>query len=614
MSTEQEKLNFDPQQIMQWVTDANKYFQQIVETLVNKQQASAEEAPANIMDFNSKMSKLMENVTVNPLVLIDEQMRMMQSQMQLWQNVNRQIMGESPEAVIEPASDDKRFKDPEWTENPYFNFIKQYYLLLSRCILNITHGTESSDKILQKQVEFFTRQYVNAMSPSNFIATNPEVLRTTIETKGQNLVQGMKQFAEDLKRSGEGLNVAMTDYSAFKLGKNVATTPGEVVFQNDMMQLIHYHPQTDKQFKTPLLIVPPWINKYYILDLKESNSLVRWLTMQGHSVFIISWVNPDATYRETTWEDYMKSGSIAALDTISEITGEKQTNVISYCIGGTLMATTMAYLTAKKQADKVKSITYMATLQDFKAPGEIGVFINDQSLKQLEAQMDAAGYLDGRSLAFSFNLLRENDLFWSYFINNYLKGKTPRAFDLLYWNSDGTNLPAGMHKFYLRNMYLENKLIQPNGIELDGVGIDLRTIKTPAFFVSTIADHIAKWISTYTGATLHSGPVEFVLSGSGHIAGIVNPPADNKYGYWTNSKIAKTSDEWLEGATKHEGSWWTYWQEWAEKGKFADKSDMIEPRVPGSNKKYKSIEAAPGSYVKRTILDTLKVKRKKAAK
>ena len=606
---------FDPAEMFEWMTEANERYQAVIQQFISQNEGGTSETSSSIFnDMGENFQQLGQQLAANPMVMFDEQMSLMQGQMQLWQNTVRELLGQKDvEAVIEPARDDRRFNDPEWSENLIYKFIKQSYLLQSRGVLNVVNGVEGLEDHTRQQVDFYTRQLVNAHSPSNSLFTNPEVIRRTLETRGQNLLKGMKQLSSDMKQSAEGLNVTMTDASAFTLGENVATTPGQVVFQNKLIQLIQYQPTTEKQYKTPLLIVPPWINKYYILDLRESNSLVKWLTDQGHSVFIISWVNPGPEMRDYGWSEYMNQGTLAAMDAVKEQTGEADVNLLSYCIGGTLTASTVAYLAATKQDKRVKSVTYMATLQDFSDPGEISVFINEASLRGMEKQLDATGYLDGRVMAFSFNLLRENDLFWSFYINNYLKGERPAAFDLLYWNTDGTNMPAAMHKFYLRNMYQHNRLIQPGGIEVDGVKIDISQIKTPAYFISTIQDHIAKWKSTYTGAQVHSGPVKFVLSGSGHIAGIVNPPNKVKYGYWTNDLIAETPDAWFAGADKHEGSWWPDWQEWITSNKYADPASQVAARDPNKGK-LKVIEAAPGSYVKLKITDVIGTKKAQAEK
>ncbi|MBB1487026.1 class I poly(R)-hydroxyalkanoic acid synthase [Oceanospirillum sediminis] len=603
-TTATDSMNFfyDPAELADIVSKANTQYQQLIEQLMTRQGMS-DPSLSILFDVSESLQKMAEQVAVNPMVVYEEQMNLWKSQIQLWQNVTRQLLGETVEPVIEPAKDDRRFTDAEWAENALFDFIKQSYLLFARSIFNTVHNIEGMSDQTRQTLDFHTRQFVNAMSPSNFVATNPEVLRRTVETKGRNLIQGMEQLVSDLKSSRDGLSVSMTDKSAFKLGENVASTPGDVVFQNDLMQLIQYKPSTDKVFKTPLLIVPPWINKYYILDLRPANSMVKWLVDQGHTVFIISWVNPGPSLRDKGFEDYMLEGPLAAIDAIEQATNQKEVNVISYCIGGTLTASTLAYMAAKNDK-RVKSATYMATLQDFTDPGEIGVFLNESTYKGIEKQLDRDGYLDGRAMSFSFNLLRENDLFWSFFINNYLKGERPAAFDLLYWNTDSTNMPAAMHKFYLRNMYLENNLIQGK-VELNGTKIDLSKIETPVYFVSTIQDHIAKWTSTYSGAQAHSGPVKFVLAGSGHIAGVVNPPTKEKYGYWTNDNLPDTPDAWFAGAEKHAGSWWPNWQEWVTANAYADTGSKVAARVPGKGK-LKVIEAAPGSFASKKIVDVLK--------
>ncbi|WP_136252981.1 class I poly(R)-hydroxyalkanoic acid synthase [Onishia niordana] len=545
-----------------------------------------------------------EALVSDPDTLMNAQLRLAQDQMQLFQQSLRDLSGEETELLIEPARDDRRFKDEAWRKEPFYRALLEQYLLFSRLVEEMIGNLDNLPPDQKRNLEFYARQYVSAISPSNFASTNPEVMRLTMETKGQNLIEGLAQLREDLANSAEGINVKMTDRSAFTVGENVAVTPGSVVFENELMQLIQYAPTTEKTFKTPLLIVPPWINKYYILDLRQDNSLVRWLVDQGHTVFLISWRNPGTEQRDLTWADYMQLGPIEAMSAIEQACGEKSVNLLSYCIGGTLTASTVAYLTSTRRGRKVRSVTYMATLQDFSDPGEIGVFLNEPVLKGLERQMEKDGYLDGRVIAFSFNLLREKDLFWSFYISNYLKGEQPAPFDLLYWNTDGTNLPAATHGWYLRNMYLENRLIEPGGIELDGVKIDLRKISTPSYFVSTREDHIAKWNSTYGGTQLPKGPVTFVLGGSGHIAGIVNPPHKNKYGFWTNAELPAQPETWLEGATFNEGSWWPHWQTWVTENGYADADKMVSARQPGEGG-LEILEPAPGRYVCQTIPEVL---------
>ncbi|WP_168016489.1 class I poly(R)-hydroxyalkanoic acid synthase [Halomonas salinarum] len=545
-----------------------------------------------------------EALVSDPETLMNAQLRLAQDQMQLFQQSLRDLSGEETELLIEPARDDRRFKDEAWRKEPFYRALLEQYLLFSRLVEEMVGNLDNLPPAQKRNLEFYARQYVSAISPSNFASTNPEVMRLTMETKGQNLIEGLAQLREDLSNSAEGINVKMTDRSAFTVGENVAVTPGSVVYENELMQLIQYAPTTEKTFKTPLLIVPPWINKYYILDLRQDNSLVRWLVDQGHTVFLISWRNPGPEQRDLTWADYMQLGPIDAMSAIEQACGEKSVNLLSYCVGGTLAASTVAYLTSTRRGRKVRSVTYMATLQDFSDPGEIGVFLNEPVLKGLERQMEEDGYLDGRVIAFSFNLLREKDLFWSFYINNYLKGEQPAPFDLLYWNTDGTNLTAATHGWYLRNMYLENRLIEPGGIELDGVKIDLRKISTPSYFVSTREDHIAKWNSTYGGTQLPKGPVTFVLGGSGHIAGIVNPPHKNKYGFWTNDELPAEPEAWLEGATFNEGSWWPHWQAWMTDNGYADADKMVPARQPGEGD-LAILEPAPGRYVRQTIPEVL---------
>ncbi|WP_346797502.1 class I poly(R)-hydroxyalkanoic acid synthase [Halomonas sp. Bachu 37] len=545
-----------------------------------------------------------QSLMKSPQLLWQTQARLAQDQWLLWQQGLRSMAGEQVEPLVTPAKNDRRFKDEAWQQEPYYQSIMQQYLLFSQAVEEMIENLEGLDETQKRNLAFYARQLINAMAPTNFVTTNPEVMRRTLETRGENLVEGLEHLREDLKNSAEGINVRMTDRQAFKIGGNIAVTPGAVVYENELIQLLQYTPTTEKSFKTPLLIVPPWINKYYILDLREDNSFVKWLVDQGHTVFLISWRNPGPEQRDLTWADYMQMGPIEAIEAIEKACGEKSVNMVSYCIGGTLAASTMAYLTSTRRARKVKSVTYMATLQDFRDPGDIGVFLNERVVQGIEKTLDAKGYLDGRSMAYTFNLLRENDLFWSFYVNNYLKGEAPAAFDLLYWNTDGTNLAAGTHAWYLRNMYLENRLVQPGGIELDGVKIDLRKVSTPSYFISTKEDHIAKWNSTYYGALLPKGPVTFVLGGSGHIAGIVNPPHKNKYGYWTNDTLPDTSDAWLEQASFNEGSWWPHWQAWMTQNGFADSEKMVPVRQPGEGE-LTIIEPAPGRYVRQTIPEVI---------
>ena len=533
-------------------------------------------------------------LAANPVALAQAQLNMYLDYMRLWQNSWLKLLGQPAAPVAAPAQSDARFKDEEWQSNFVFDYVKQSYLIAARHIHDVVSNVAGIPEESKKKVDFFTRQYVDALSPSNFALTNPQVLRETMKTGGHNLVKGLKNLLEDLDEGDGQLRIKMTDIKAFKVGVNVATSKGAVVFQNELMQLIQYDPLTAEQYRRPLLIIPPWINKFYILDLREKNSFIRWATQQGHTVFVVSWVNPDARLAEKGFDDYMTEGSLAALDAVCRQTGENEVNLIGYCLGGTLLGATLGYNAVKKDK-RIVSATFFVSLLDFSLPGELGVFIDEQQVASLERKMQERGYLEGSEMGTTFNMLRSNDLIWSFVVNNYLMGREPMPFDLLFWNSDATRMPYKMHSFYLRNMYM-NLLREPGGIELNGVPIDLAKAKVPAYFISTVEDHIAPWKGTYLGATRLSGPVRFVLGGSGHIAGIVNPPAANKYHFWTNEAktLPATPEEWFDGATQHPGSWWADWQQWIG-GLNGD--DRVPARDPAKGK-LKAIEDAPGSFVK----------------
>ena len=523
------------------------------------------------------------------------QMEFWDNWIQLWQNtLDRFVEGKENDPLYAPEKGDKRFKDDIWHESALFDFIKQSYLLTSKTIMQSVYDLEDIDPQDKKKLEFFARQYVDAIAPNNFILTNPRVLEATLESGGENLVKGMQNLLDDLERGGGKLRISTTDYNAFKVGENIATTTGSVVYQNDLMQLIQYKPRTNKVFKRPLLIIPPWINKYYILDLKPQNSFIKWLVEQGHTVFIISWVNPDKDLASKTFDDYMKEGPLDALNVISDITGETDANVIGYCLGGTLLATLLAWLHADGKQDKIKAATFLTTLVDFEKAGDLKVFIDDEQIEAMEDKMAKKGYLEADSIKNTFSMLRSTDLIWSFVVNNYLLGKEPFPFDLLYWNDDSTNMPARMHSFYLRTMYRDNLLAKPGALEIADRKIDMTKVETPSFFLSTREDHIAPWKATYETTKLFSGPVSFTLAASGHIAGVVNPPDAEKYCYFTNEKIADDHDEWLEKAKEHPHSWWPHWQKWIKD--FT--GTKVEARKIG-NKTYKPIEDAPGSYVQK---------------
>ncbi|WP_439400480.1 PHA/PHB synthase family protein (plasmid) [Bradyrhizobium sp. PMVTL-01] len=536
-------------------------------------------------DFVDLMTRMMSD----PTPVANAQIDLFNDSVALWQRAAERMWKTGPSDPEKP--NDKRFKHPDWTENAVFNYVKESYLVVAKAILSTVRDVKGMDEISARKVDFYTRQFVDAISPSNFVATNPEVLKATLDTGGQNLLRGLENLLSDLSRGDGRLSITMTDLKAFRLGENIATTPGKIVFQNNLMQLIQYAPTTANVRQRPLLIIPPWINKFYVLDLQPKNSLIKWAIDQGHTVFVISWVNPDEKLAEKSFEDYMLEGPVAALDAIKGATGESQVNAVGYCLGGTLLASTAAYLAAN-DVSRIASATYFVTLVDFSEVGDMAVFIDKEQLASLEKRMSERGYLDAQDMSASFNMLRANDLIWSFVVNNYLLGKEQLPFDLLFWNSDATRMPAAMHSFYLRKMYLENRLAEPGGITLAGTPIDLSKINIPSFILSTREDHIAPWKSTYAATRLYSGPIKFVLSASGHMAGVISAPG-SKYGHWINDDLPAGADQWLSGATSHQGSWWPVWDAWVTR-----LDDVRVPaREPGGGN-LPIIEDAPGSYVR----------------
>ena len=605
MTEEKPTQSADPSDIARVFAEIALRSKHLVETHLAEHARHTGEEPTDELGVGKAFSELAAKLMADPFKLAQMSLRMWQDYFTLWQSTMLRASGREASAVAEPGKSDNRFEGELWENNLVFDYIKQSYLITAQNIQKSVSEVEGLDPHTARKVKFFTRQYIDALAPTNFVLTNPEVLKTTIETGGKNLLDGLNHLLQDIDRGDGKLAISMTDPKAFKMGENVASTSGKVVFQNDLMQLIQYQPTTSEVCKTPLLIVPPWINKYYILDLRQKNSFIRFALDQGITVFVISWVNPDEKLANKTFDDYLLEGPHAALGAIEKATGEHVINMIGYCLGGTLTASLLAWMAAKGER-RVKSVTFFTTLIDFSDPGELGVFVDDAAVNSLEKKMAERGYLEGSEMASTFNMLRANDLIWSFVINNYLLGKEPFPFDLLYWNSDATRMPAKMHTFYLRNMYLKNKLREPGGITLAGEPIDLSTIDIPAYFISTIEDHIAPWKTTYLGAQLLSGPVHFTLGGSGHIAGIVNPPSADKYWYWTNDKLRDTADEWLSTAEKHPGSWWTDWSAWIA----AFGGEKVPARAPGG--KLKIIEDAPGSYAS-LRLDTPQLKKAKRA-
>src|SRR5436309_1640711 len=494
--------------------------------------------------------------------------------------------GKDVEPVIEAGKGDKRFSAPDWQQNPVFDALKQSYLLAATTLLKSASEVQGLDEHQQRKLVFYLRQFLDAISPSNVAFTNPQVIHETVESGGQNLVKGMEHLLRDLKAG----KMKMTDTDAFAPGRNLALTPGQVVYRNKLIELLQYAPSTEKVYAIPLLFIPPWINKYYILDMQPQNSLIKFLVDHGFTVFVISWKNPDASMEDTSFDDYLTLGPLAALEDIKEITGTQKVNAVGYCIGGTLLSMALPYLVAKKD-ETVNSTTFLVALQEFSEVGDTSVFIDEPQVTYIEGQMMERGYLDSRSMSTMFNMLRANDLIWSNVVNNYLLGKEPPAFDLLYWNADGTRMARAAHSFYLHNTYLENNLIKPNKIVLKGVPIDLGQIRQDIYAVGTQQDHIVPWKSAWRISQLAGGPVRFVLGGSGHIAGIINPPSKGK-GYWTNAKPMKSAEQWFESANHHDGSWWSDWVEWLK----PHSGEQVAPPAMGSAA-HPPIAPAPGSYV-----------------
>ena len=584
-----------PDVLAQALSDVARRAAELAPQMARKQIADLESIASDELGVQKAFGEVLQKIISDPQKLVAAQSSYATDIGNLWQQSMAAAMGQGPK--LEPIKD-RRFAEEAWSSNPWFDFMARSYMLTARHMQNAVGGVEGVSPQVRNKALYYTRQMLDAASPSNFALTNPQVLKATADSGGENLVKGMNNMLRDIEKGKGGLAIAMTDTAAFEMGKNVASTPGKVVFQNDLMQLLQYQPSTKTVMKRPLLIIPPWINKYYILDLQPKNSFIKWAVEQGHTVFVISWVMPDAKLAKKTFDDYLLEGPLAAMDAIAKCTGENEVNAIGYCLGGTLLACTLGYLAARKDK-RVQSATFFTTLIDFAKPGDLGVYVDESQVDALEKRMQKrGGYLEGSEMAGTFNMLRANDLVWSFYVHNYLLGKDPFPFDLLYWNSDATRMPMAMHLFYLREMYIKNRLIVPGAVNLAGTPIDLTKVKTPAYFASTVEDHIAPWATTYTGARTLGGENKFVLGGSGHIAGIVNPPAAKKYGYWTNPKLVADAQAWLTGATRHEGSWWTDWDKWIHSH---NKEKPVPARVPGDalrGGKLKPLEDAPGSFAK----------------
>ncbi len=560
-----------------------------------REEGKAESGPSDeIADLVKTLGQVLEYWLADPARAVELQSRLGRAYLELFGSASRRMSGEEFEPVARPEPGDKRFNDPEWSTNQFFDFVKQAYLLLTKWAEDMVTDAKGLDPHTRQKAEFYIRQIGNALSPSNFLLTNPELLRETIAANAENLARGMHMLAEDITAGGGDLKIRQSDAERFAVGRNLAVTPGKVVFENKLMQLIQYQSSTPSVLKTPLLIVPPWINKFYVLDLTPEKSFIKWCVDRGLTVFVISWVNPDERHAKMGFEDYMRLGPLTAFDVIEQVTGERQAHTIGYCVGGTLLAITLAYMAATSDL-RAASATLFAAQVDFTHAGDLKVFVDEPQLEILERRMAERGYLEGKKMANAFNMLRSNDLIWPYVINNYLRGKAPMPFDLLYWNSDATRMPAANHSFYLRQCYLDNTLSKGQ-MTIANVKIDLHQVKVPLYNLATREDHIAPAKSAFLGSKFFGGPVRFVLSGSGHIAGVVNPPNPNKvkYQYWTGGKAGSGSLEaWLKKAKEHPGSWWPDWFEWIK----SHSAEEVPAREVGGGV-LTPIEDAPGRYVR----------------
>ena len=557
-----------------------------------REEGRVDDQYSEVTDVVKTLGQVADYWLRDPQRALELQSSLGKAYLDLWANAVKRMAGEQVEPVAVPDPRDKRFTDPEWSSNQFFDFLKQGYLLTVQWANRLVKDAEGLDQHTLQKADFYVRQIANAVAPSNFVLTNPELLRETVASNAENLVRGMHMLAEDIQAGQGNLKIRQSDAKKFEVGRNLALTPGKAIFENQLMQLIQYAPTTATVLKRPLLIVPPWINKFYILDLTPEKSFIKWCVAQGVTVFVISWVNPDSKLAQKSFEDYMREGPLTALDVIEKATGERAVEAIGYCVGGTLLATTLAYM-ASTGDGRIASATFFAAQVDFTHAGDLKVFVDEEQIAAREREMNERGYLEGKKMANAFNLLRSNDLIWPYVINNYLKGKEPAPFDLLYWNSDATRMPAANHSFYLRNCYLENRLSKGDMV-IGGKKLDLKSVKVPVYNLATREDHIAPAKSVLLGSKYFGGPVRFVLAGSGHIAGVVNPPDKMKYQYWTGPKPTSANlDRWLGKAKEHAGSWWPDWFQWLKK----QNPTEVPAREPGGGV-LPAIEDAPGSYVK----------------
>jgi polyhydroxyalkanoate synthase len=566
--------------------------QRLLSEFLKRQSEKLGSEPLDPLNLSGAFMELVRGMAANPVAFMEAQAELWHNYVDLWDRTARRMMGEKVEPMVAPKPGDKRFRDKEWQENQVFNFIKESYLLTANWLQKTVGNVEVLDPRERRRIDFYTKQFADAIAPTNFVLTNPEVLRTTLQSNGENLVKGLENLLHDIERGGGDVSIRQSA-DAFKLGENIALTPGKVIFRNELIELLQYDPTTAEVYEKPLVIFPPWINKFYILDLKPENSFIRWLVAQGYTVFVCSWANPDKRLAKKTFEDYMTEGLFAGIEAVEQATGTRKPNVVGYCIGGTLLAAALAYMAAKGE-DRVNTATFFAAQADFSEAGDLQIFVDDAQLEALQQQMEAAGgVLEGKKMATTFNMLRSNDLIWSFVINNYLMGKEPVPFDLLYWNSDTTRMPVATHLFYLREFYKNNALSKGKMV-LGGKKLDLSKVKLPIYLQSAREDHIAPFHSVYRTAKLFkAADVRFILAGSGHIAGVINPPSAKKYQYWTNDKLPATIEEWQAHAKEHAGSWWPDWDGWLSKLS----GPKIPARKPGDHK-LKPLGNAPGSYVK----------------
>ncbi|MGB8313438.1 MAG: class I poly(R)-hydroxyalkanoic acid synthase [Aestuariivirga sp.] len=584
----------DPVQLAQNMARVFEHAAQIARHIAERPELAKQQAETQVTPIDQvtkTLGAVAQAYMAEPQKLMEAQTQLWNSYSQLWQNTWAKALGTPTEPMAAPARNDKRFKDRDWQENTVFDFLKQFYLISANWAQDFVKNADGLDEHTRQKAKFYVEQILNALSPSNFPVSNPEILRATLASNGANLLEGLKHLEQDMSAPGGRLRIKQSDTTAFEIGKNIAMTPGKVVFRNDTFELIQYSPSVQRTYEIPLLIVPPWINKFYILDLNPKKSFVRWATEQGLTVFVVSWVNADEKQGRKSFSDYMREGFLEAVQAVQDATGTEKVNTIGYCIGGTLVAAALGYMAARND-NRVNAATFFTTQVDFEKAGDLRVYVDDEQVKWIEERMEEKGYLAGSRMADAFNLLRSNDLIWSYVINNYMLGKDPVPFDLLYWNSDSTQMPAGVHSFYLRECYLANKLSQGKMI-LDGVHIDLKKVKQPIYNLAAREDHIAPLPSVFKVGQFMGGETKLVVSGSGHIAGVVNPPEARKYKYWTNDAQAATVESWLKTAAEHDGSWWPDWAEWIT----ARSGAKITAPVPGDGK-LEVLEDAPGSYVR----------------